>query len=233
MRRVSAVRAGGVSTGWQAVKIMRSRSSAMTGCSAPGSSNTGCSSSGVCRPSSSSLRAKFASRRIRSTARCFAVNMSQPPGFGGTPARGHCSSAATWASCASSSAVAISPTSRVSPATSRGHSIRHAASIARRARSGLAAADGSGTVDRSDTADGSGTIDGSDTASGSGIADGSGVAAAEGSGTVEADRSDGAAQFWPSRGRISSSSSHSGPCTFRNRRDHSTASSVVRVCSRQ
>src|SRR6266568_3113673 len=68
-------------------------------------------------------------------ARCFAVSMSQPPGFGGTPSRGHCSSAATYASWASSSAVAISPATRVRPATSRGHSIRQDASTARRAAS--------------------------------------------------------------------------------------------------
>src|SRR5439155_24678526 len=57
--------------------------------------------------------------------------MSQAPGRSGTPSPGHCSSAATRASCASSSAVPISPTARVSPAMSRADSIRQIASIAR------------------------------------------------------------------------------------------------------
>src|SRR5437899_8432582 len=57
--------------------------------------------------------------------------MSQAPGVSGTPDAGHCSSAATRASCASSSAVPMSPTRRASPAMSRADSIRHIASIAR------------------------------------------------------------------------------------------------------
>src|SRR5713226_7626693 len=57
--------------------------------------------------------------------------MSQAPGRSGTPSAGHCSSAATRASCASSSAVPISPTTRASPAMSRADSIRQIASIAR------------------------------------------------------------------------------------------------------
>ena len=42
----------------------------------------------------------------RSIARCFAVAMSHAPGLSGTPDAGHCSSAATSASCARSSAQA-------------------------------------------------------------------------------------------------------------------------------
>src|SRR5438132_5119078 len=57
--------------------------------------------------------------------------MSQAPGRSGTPSLGHCSSAATRASCASSSAVPRSPTTRASPAMSRADSIRQMASIAR------------------------------------------------------------------------------------------------------
>src|SRR5690606_4019327 len=57
--------------------------------------------------------------------------MSQAPGFRGTPASGHCSSAATSASCASSSAVPTSPIRRARLAMSRGASIRQTASIAR------------------------------------------------------------------------------------------------------
>ena len=51
-------------------------------------------------------------RRSWSIARCLAAAISQAPGLRGTPARGHCSSAATSASCASSSAT---PTSRTMP----------------------------------------------------------------------------------------------------------------------
>src|SRR5881396_160003 len=57
--------------------------------------------------------------------------MSHAPGFSGTPETGHCSRAATRASCASSSAVAKSPTMRASPAMSRADSMRQIASIAR------------------------------------------------------------------------------------------------------
>ena len=59
-------------------------------------------------------------RRIRSIARCFAVAISHAPGLSGTPDSGHCSSAATSASCASSSARPTSRTMRVRPAIRRG-----------------------------------------------------------------------------------------------------------------
>src|SRR5450432_1363803 len=49
-------------------------------------------------------------------ARCLAAAMSQAPGLSGTPDSGHCSSAATRASCASSSARPTSRTMRASPA---------------------------------------------------------------------------------------------------------------------
>src|SRR5438132_2031733 len=83
------------------------------------------------RPISSCLRSSVWRRRMRSIARCFAVPISQAPGLSGTPEFGHCSSAATKASCASSSAVPMSPTTRVSPAMRRADSIRQIASIAR------------------------------------------------------------------------------------------------------
>src|SRR6202165_4324369 len=57
--------------------------------------------------------------------------MSQAPGLSGTPASGHCSSAATRASCARSSARPTSRTIRFSPAMSLGDSILQTASIAR------------------------------------------------------------------------------------------------------
>ena len=70
-------------------------------------------------------------RRSRSIARCLAVAISQAPGLSGTPVSGHCSSAATSASCASSSARPTSRTMRASPAMSRADSMRQTASMAR------------------------------------------------------------------------------------------------------
>src|SRR6476659_6315196 len=63
--------------------------------------------------------------------RRLAVAISHAPGLSGMPDAGHCSSAATSASCARSSAAATSRTMRVSPAISRADSIRQTASIAR------------------------------------------------------------------------------------------------------
>src|SRR5262245_22803153 len=57
--------------------------------------------------------------------------MSQAPGLSGMPEFGHCSSAATSASCASSSAVPISRTIRIRPPTSFACSILKTASMAR------------------------------------------------------------------------------------------------------
>src|SRR5687768_16591403 len=68
---------------------------------------------------------------MRSMARCFAVPINQAPGLSGIPLAGHCSSAATSASCARSSASPTSRTIRVSPAMSFADSIRQTASIAR------------------------------------------------------------------------------------------------------
>src|ERR1700732_319369 len=64
-------------------------------------------------------------------ARCLAVAMSQAPGLSGTPDFGHCSSAATRASCAGSSARPTSRTIRARPAMSLGDSILQTASMAR------------------------------------------------------------------------------------------------------
>src|SRR5947209_472040 len=55
--------------------------------------------------------------------------MSQAPGLSGTPDSGHCSSAATRASCARSSASPTSRTMRVRAAMSLGDSILHNASM--------------------------------------------------------------------------------------------------------
>src|ERR1700676_5513489 len=64
-------------------------------------------------------------------ARCLAAAINQAPGLSGTPDSGHCSSAATRASCARSSASPTSRTIRVRPAMSLGDSILHTASIVR------------------------------------------------------------------------------------------------------
>src|SRR5512139_2542168 len=64
--------------------------------------------------------------------------MSQAPGLSGMPASGHCSSAATSASCAKSSASPTSPTIRAKPAMSLADSIRQTASTAPAALGGVA-----------------------------------------------------------------------------------------------
>src|SRR5258707_119338 len=63
--------------------------------------------------------------------RRFAADISHAPGLFGTPDSGHCSSAATSASCARSSAMPTSRTMRVKPAISFADSMRQTASIAR------------------------------------------------------------------------------------------------------
>ena len=104
-RSVSATRASVDSTGWQAVNIRRSRSSPMSSSSASSmcSSAVSCSASRS-RPISACLRSASLCRRSRSIARRLAVVISHAPGLSGMPDAGHCSSAATSASCASSSA---------------------------------------------------------------------------------------------------------------------------------
>src|SRR6266852_5931574 len=129
-RSVSATRASFAKTGWQAMKMSPRRSSP-TSSSTAGSKSKPSRARSKSRPISSCFRSSILRRRMRSIARCFAVPMSQAPGRSGTPSLGHCSSAATSASCASSSAVPMSPTTRASPAMSRADSIRQIASIAR------------------------------------------------------------------------------------------------------
>src|SRR5262245_14240785 len=80
---------------------------------------------------SSCFRSAMVLRRIVSMALRLAAAMSQAPGLFGTPDSGHCSSAATSASCARSSAKPTSRTMRVRPAISFADSIRQTASIAR------------------------------------------------------------------------------------------------------
>src|SRR5512132_3788527 len=64
-------------------------------------------------------------------ARCLAAAVSQAPGLSGMPDAGHCSSAATSASCASSSAKPTSRTMRAIPAVILGDSILQTAWIVR------------------------------------------------------------------------------------------------------
>ncbi len=83
------------------------------------------------RPSSSCLRSSSLLRRSRSIARYFAEAINQAPGLSGTPVFGHCSSAATSASCARSSARPTSRTMRARPAMILADSILQTALIAR------------------------------------------------------------------------------------------------------
>ena len=129
-RSVSATRASVERTGWQAVNTRRNRSSPTSSSSFASISGVSRSSSSSC-PSASTFWASLVFRRSASIARCLATTISQPPGLSGTPDSGHCDSAATSASCASSSAVPTSRTMRASRAISRGDSIRQSASMAR------------------------------------------------------------------------------------------------------
>ena len=93
------------SSGWQAVNMSRSRSSPMSSSRVASSSATACSwRSPDSRPSSRWVRSTTRPRRKRSIARRLAVAISEAPGLSGTPQSGQRPSAATSASCASSSA---------------------------------------------------------------------------------------------------------------------------------
>ena len=95
-------------------------------------SRSGISSSSPPRACSSSatLRRRLSARRKWSMPRRFAVVISHAPGFAGMPVVGHCSSAATSASCARSSASSTSRVIRVRAPTRRADSARHAAMMA-------------------------------------------------------------------------------------------------------
>ena len=104
------------STGWQPVKISASRSSPIVVDLRADVRREPTPSS---RASSSCLSLERLERRMRSIARCLAVAISQAPGLSGTPDSGHCSSAATSASCARSSARPTSRSIRARPAIRR------------------------------------------------------------------------------------------------------------------
>src|ERR1700733_698271 len=130
-RRVRAARDSAGRMGWQAMKTRRRRSSLMVLSRVESRSGEVCSRASSSRATSSYLRWATALRRKRSMARRLAVAVSHAAGLSGTPVRGHCSSAATSASCARSSARPTSRVRRVSPATTRADSMRHAASMVR------------------------------------------------------------------------------------------------------
>src|SRR6266481_2652129 len=130
-RSVSATRASVERTGWQETNTRRRRSSPMSSSSAASKSVTAISCwAWSSRPSSSCLRSSRLFRRNMSIARCFAAAISQAPGLSGMPDSGHCWSAATRASCASSSARPTSRTIRVRPAMILADSILQTASMA-------------------------------------------------------------------------------------------------------
>src|SRR4051794_15328401 len=131
-RRVSATRLAGESTGWQAVKTSRNRSSpTWSSRTSSASPSAACSRTSRSRAKADIFASWVTRRRAASTARFLAVVISQPAGFGGTPVRGQVSSAATRASCACSSAHPTSPVSLARPAIRRADSIRHTASPVR------------------------------------------------------------------------------------------------------
>src|SRR5262249_37270122 len=130
-RSVSATRDSVGRTGWQAVNTRRRRSSPMSSRAASRSGAVSSCWASSSRPISSCLRSIRLLRRTRSIARYFAVAMSQAPGLFGTPDSGHCSSAATRASCARSSARPTSRTTRARPAMSLADSIRQTAAMVR------------------------------------------------------------------------------------------------------
>ncbi len=151
-RRWSGRRAGAASarpaprcdsTGWQAMKTRRSRSSPMSSSSAASRSSAG----------SSLLRLELAAEllvlALEQLARgaggrwrgAWRWPSARRPGCRARPTRGQRSSAATSASCASSSARPTSRTMRARPAMSRADSMRQTASIARWVSAAATAAD--------------------------------------------------------------------------------------------
>ncbi len=127
---VNAARASVDRTGWHVANSRLSRSSPIwssSSASRSGSDSERSSSDASC----SRLRSASRARRSRSIARCLAVAISHAPGLSGIPDWGHCSSAATSASWARSSASPTSRTIRTRPPISRADSIRQTASIVR------------------------------------------------------------------------------------------------------
>ena len=124
-RSVSAIWASGGRAGWQQVKISRSRSSSMLSAS---HSAGHCAGSLVTPSNWCSSSVIVASNLARLRRESMALNRpaetSQARGFAGTPCCGHCSTAATKASCIASSARSKSPNRRMSDARIRRDSER-------------------------------------------------------------------------------------------------------------
>ena len=131
---VSATRASVFSSGWQAVKMRRSRSSPMSSWRAASRASTKSGTVWDPRASWSAAMSPCRASAIRrcrrwSSARCLAVVISQAPGLPGTPSVGQCSNAATKASCARSSAVPRSRTRCAIAAMTRADSMRQTAAM--------------------------------------------------------------------------------------------------------
>ena len=101
-RSVSASCDSRASAGWQQMNTSRRRSSPIT------SSSGGSSVSS----SSGSLASSVFARAMTFSARRRATVVSHAPGLAGTPSRGQCSSAWTYASCTASSATSRSRVTR-------------------------------------------------------------------------------------------------------------------------
>ena len=125
-RSVSAARDSGVSEGWQDRKTSRRTSSSMWSTWSSRSGIRASSPPPACS-SSATLRRSVSARRKWSTPRRLAVVISQADGLSGIPDTGHCSSAATSASCARSSARSTSRVIRARAPTRRADSARHVA----------------------------------------------------------------------------------------------------------
>src|SRR3990167_7775292 len=131
-RSVSAARASGEITGWQAAKISPSNSSPSGSSSAaPTASPLISWSAASSRAISACLRSRIDRCRTPPINRRFAAAANQAPGRSGTPLLGQSVSAISSASCASSSARSTSPVIRASEAINRARSMRNTASIAR------------------------------------------------------------------------------------------------------
>ncbi len=127
-RRVSAICEAGDSAGWQ---HMNSRISVSSVSAAERSAAGTTSSSGSSRRATvSSRRRRAASARSRSVSRRDATVTSQPRGLSGTPCSGHCSEAASSASCTASSAASKWPYRRTTAPRTCGASVRSRSSSA-------------------------------------------------------------------------------------------------------
>src|SRR3954470_1278397 len=113
----------------------------MSSSSAESQSGRACCSCSMSRATIACLRSSIRLRRRWSRARRLAVTISQAPGFSGTPVAGHCSRAASNASCVNSSASGTSRRILARLVISRGCSIRQTARIVRLTSASVMATD--------------------------------------------------------------------------------------------